>query len=63
MPFTQGVEEARHYVQEAIKEDRTSTNNAGDKLDPEQEREIMECNEDEEVLLHPDFVQVNPDQL
>ena len=23
----------------------------------------MECNEDEEVLLHPDFVQVNPDEL
>ena len=63
MPFTQGVEEARHYVQEAMKEDRTSTNNVGDELDPEQERDILECNEDEEVLLHPDFVQVNPDEL
>ena len=62
MPYTEGVEEARHYVQEALKEERTSTNDIGDELDPEQEKEILEC-DDEEELLHPDFVQVNPDQM
>ena len=62
MPYTEGVEEARHYVQEAMKEERTSANNIGDQLDPEQEREIIEC-EDNEETLHPDFVQVNPDEM
>ena len=60
MPFTEGVEEARHYVEQAMNEERANT--IGDDLDPEQEKEIEECLENEEEL-HPDFVQVNPDEL
>ena len=60
MPFMQGVEEARHYVQEAMKEENEITNNIGNELDPEQEQEIEDCQETEETL-HPEFVQVNPD--
>ena len=59
MPYAQGVEEARHYVQEAQNNDRT---NVGDRLDPEQEQEIVEC-EDDEQIIHPDFVLINPDEL
>ena len=59
MPFTDGVEEARHYIQEATKDDN---NNIGDELDPEQEKEIIECQDDED-LFHPDFIHVNPDDL
>ena len=60
MPFTQGVEEARHHVPQAMQEERDQTNNIGNELDPEQEKEIEECQEIDEVL-HPEFVQVNPD--
>jgi hypothetical protein len=56
----QGVEEARHYVEQAMNEDREQTNNIGNELDPEQEKEIEECQELEEIM-HPQFVQVNPD--
>ena len=61
MPFSQGVEEARHYVEEAMKKtDQDET--IGNRLDPQHEQEIIEC-QVEEDLLHPDFVQVNPDNL
>ena len=60
MPYMQGVEEARHYVQQAMDEERQQTTNIGNELDPEQEQEIEECQDIEEIL-HPDFVQVNPD--
>jgi hypothetical protein len=62
MPFAQGVEEARHYVQEAMKDQVESTDNIGDVLDAEQEQEIVECQDNEEHI-HPDFVQLNPDEL
>ena len=62
MPFTQGVEEARHYIDQAMKDEQSRENTVGDVLDPEQEKEIIECQENEE-LLHPDFLQVNPDDL
>ena len=62
MPFTEGVEEARHFIQEATKDDRTSITNICDELDPMQEMEIIEC-QDGEDLLHPDFAHVNPDEL
>ena len=62
MPFAQGVEEARHHVEEAMKEDGSKSSNIGNLLDPEQEQDIVECQEIEE-LMHPDFVQVNPDDL
>ena len=60
MPFTEGVEEARNYVEQKMNEERT--NNIGDALDPEQEKEIEECLALDEDL-HPDFLQVNPDEL
>ena len=62
MPYTQGVEEARYNVQEAMKDEIATQNHVGDELDPEQEKEIEECQEAEEVF-HPDFIQVNPDDL
>ena len=43
MPFTEGVEEARHFVEQAMEEVRQSRDNIGDALDPEKEREIVEC--------------------
>ena len=35
MPFAPGVEEARHYVQQAIGNESNKTGNVGDELDPE----------------------------
>ena len=61
MPFSQGVEEARHYVEEAMKE-TNQDKTIGNRLDPQHEQEILEC-QDEEDFLHPDFVQVNPEHL
>ena len=61
MPFLEGIEEARYYVEEAMKEQQEKTNHiVGDDLDPEKEKEIEEC-QDEEDEMHPDFLQVNPD--
>ena len=62
MPFAQGVDEARHNIQEALKNEKEATSNIGNELDPEQEQEIVECQEDEHII-HPDFVQLNPDEL
>ena len=62
MPYLEGVEEARFYVQEAMKEEERSNHPIGDELDAEQEKEINECLEEDENI-HPDFVQVNPDEL
>ena len=62
MPFAQGVEEARHFVQEAQKNERDAKSNIGNVLDPEQEQEIIECLDNEQII-HPDFVQLNPDEL
>ena len=62
MPYAQGVEEARYRVEEAMKEGTTSSKNIGNELDPEQEKEIVEC-EDGDDQMHPDFVQVNPDDF
>ena len=61
MPFTQGVEEARYNVQQAMENDN-SKHTVGNELDPELEKEILEC-QDEIEDLHPDFVQVNPDDF
>ena len=62
MPFSQGVETARHYVQQAMNEESKTKSNVGDHLDPELEKEKLE-NEDGEELPHPDYVQINPDDL
>ena len=61
MPFAQGVEEARYYVEEAVQE-KKSTNIIGNELDPELEKEIIECQESEETP-HPDFEHLNPDEI
>ena len=61
MPYSEEIEEARYFVELALKEERAVTKNMGDELDAEQEREILECLGDEE--LHPNFAHVNPDDL
>ena len=62
MPYTQGVEEARHYLDEVMADETAATKNIGNELDPEQEKEIIECTEDVDEL-HPDFAHLNPDEL
>ena len=62
LPFAQGVEEARYYVEEAAKDESSATKNIGNKLDPELEKEVIECLESEEIP-HPDFEHLNPDEL
>ena len=61
LPFATGVEEARHYVEEALQSMEAQPSNVGDILDPEQEQEIAECQEIDNI--HPDFVQLNPNDL
>ena len=51
MPYLEGVEEARYYVQEAMKEDERPHNNIGDELDAEQEKEIFECDEEDKEMM------------
>ena len=62
MPFAQGVDEARHYIQEAMNNEKKTSNNVGDELDPALEQDNLECQDDEQ-LIHPDFVTLNPDDL
>jgi len=45
LPYAAGVEEARHYVEEALQSMEAQPSNVGDILDPEQEQEIAECQE------------------
>ena len=61
LPFVDGVEEARYYVQQT-KENDGHINSIGDTLDPQHEQELTECQDNEEEI-HPDFVQVDPDML
>ena len=61
MLFAEGVEEARYYVQNAMQNDEERGDNRKE-LDPKQEQEILNCHDDEEVL-HPDYIQLNPDEL
>ena len=60
MPFAQGIEEARHYVEQAKQNEEQPENNVGEELDPEKEQENEECNDGEDQL-HPDFAHLNPD--
>ena len=43
LPFAQGVEEARYYVEEAAKDESSTDKNIGNDLDPELEKEVIEC--------------------
>ena len=40
----------------------TTSKNVGDELDPEQEKQIIECNDGDDEM-HPDFSQLNPDDF
>ena len=62
MPFAQGVETAKHFVEEAKKIDKNAAKSVTDDLDPQLEQEILEC-QDGEDLFHPDFSHLNPDEL
>ena len=63
MPFTQGVEEARHYVQQAMEDNPQKSNTIGDELDVEMEKEIQECEDFVGNDDHPDFIHLNPDEF
>ena len=62
IPFAQGVAAARHFVQEAKNSDNELNKDIRNELDPTLEQDILDCSEDED-LIHPDYVQVNPDDL
>ena len=63
MPFLEGVEEARHYVQEAMKVDNQPTGNIGNVLDAEMEQEIVECQELDENDEQHNLIQLNPEEF
>ena len=58
LPYAQGVEEARYYEEEALKEENAKI---GTILDVEKEQEIAECEDIDGI--HPDFAHLNPDEL
>ena len=49
LPYAQGVEEARYYVEEALKENNIKI---GTILDAEKEQEVAECEDID--MLHPE---------
>ena len=61
LSFATGVEEARYYVEEALHNVDVQTSDVGNILDPEKEQEIVDGQEIDNI--HPDFVQLNPDEL
>ena len=62
LPYAKGVEEARQNVEEAMKEMHIINTEIGNILDPENEKNNLECQEEEEII-HPDFAHLNPDEL
>ena len=58
LPYAQGVEKARYYVEEAFNEERSNIKNI---LDAEKEQEIAECQDTDD--MHTDFVHLNSDEL
>ena len=62
IPYAEGVEEARYMVEQSKQDGASSSKNVGDQLDPEQEKEIMECNDGDDEM-HPEFSQLNPDDF
>ena len=61
LPYVDEVDEARYYVEQA-KEHEQKVHNIGDTLDSQLEQDVVEC-QDEEEHIHPDFVQVDPENL
>ena len=45
-----------------MKESQIQNTEIGNTLDPEQEKEVLECQEGEEII-HPDFTHLDPDEL
>ena len=62
MPFTEGVDEAIHYVQQSMTDDIQNQTNIGNLLDPEMEQEIEECGDIDENDVHQNF-HLNPDEF
>ena len=58
LPYVEGIEEARTYIQESLE----NQSNIGNLLDPEQEQEIVDCQEEEETM-HPDFLHLDPENI
>ena len=61
LPYAQGVEESRHFAEEALQENEGEKSNIGNILDPEQEKENDESQDFEEI--HEDLIHMNPDAL
>ena len=61
LPYVDEVDEARYYVEQA-NENEQRVHNIGDTLDSKLEQDVLEC-QDEEEHIHPDFVQVDPENL
>ena len=61
IPFAAGMEEARYYVAEALNNIDAQPSNVGTILDPEKEQEIEDCQDIDSI--HPDFIQLSPDDL
>ena len=60
MPYAQGVEGARYFVEEVRKEN-LNTETIGQYLDPELEKQPDHFEDQDN--LHPDYIQINPDEL
>ena len=60
LPFAQGLEEARYYMEEITKNEEDKRN-IGEDLDPTLEQELQDL--DEEETVHPDFTHINPDEI
>ena len=61
LPFAQGVDKARYYVEEAMKNE-VEPANIGNLLDSQLEQGNLECQIEDEVI-HPDYIQIDPDNL
>ena len=46
-----------------MEENNTTANNIGNILDSEMEQEIVECEDNGQQDVHPDFVQLDPEEL
>ena len=59
MEHLESVEEARYFVDDLLK---NQIEEVGDELDAMNVQDDMECLE-EDVMEHPDFAHLNPDEL
>ena len=58
MEHLESNEEARYMIEEADKNPKE----VGELLDPQGEQDIEECN-DEDLLMHPEYEHLNPEEL